>query len=143
MSKSKRLKIIIITSIITIPIAVGALIYAIREPAEECRECYFLRYQNLTASMARIELERDSSIVLLDVRTIEENEEIRIPNSLLIPINELSQRVETEIPDKRTRIFVYCRSGNRSFDASMTLINLGYKSVYNIGGIIDWNYETE
>ncbi|MDF2533352.1 MAG: hypothetical protein K0Q65_2933, partial [Clostridia bacterium] len=40
-------------------------------------------------------------------------------------------------------IYVYCRSGNRSASASKILADLGYKNIYNIGGIATWPYETE
>ena len=40
-------------------------------------------------------------------------------------------------------IFVYCRSGRRSVTASEALVKLGYTKVYNLGGIINWPYETE
>ena len=102
-----------------------------------------LNYRNITSDEARIELEKDSSIILLDVRSKEEFEEKHIKGAILIPLGELEDRVTTEIPDKESRIFVYCRSGVRSISASETLVNLGYKNVYNLGGILDWKYETE
>ena len=37
--------------------------------------------------------------------------------------------------NKDTKIIVYCRSGNRSATAAQTLIDLGYKNVYDLGGI--------
>ncbi|MFA6940014.1 MAG: rhodanese-like domain-containing protein, partial [Clostridiaceae bacterium] len=43
--------------------------------------------------------------------------------------------------DTNAVIFVYCRSGNRSVTAADILVNLGYKKVYNLGGIINWPYE--
>jgi rhodanese-related sulfurtransferase len=36
---------------------------------------------------------------------------------------------------------VYCRTGIRAKDASQKLANLGYKNVYDFGGIVDWPYE--
>ena len=38
-------------------------------------------------------------------------------------------------------IITYCRSGSRSRTASNTLIKMGYKNVYDLGGIINWPYE--
>jgi len=110
---------------------------------------YFLIIENritftsITADEAIAKLENDSSIILLDVRTLEEYQEKRIPNSILIPIDNLRSRVLTEIEDKETRIFVYCGTGVRSKDAAGILVNLGYERVYNLGGIDEWKYETE
>ncbi|MDN5322530.1 MAG: phage shock protein [Clostridia bacterium] len=62
---------------------------------------------------------------------------------MLLPLNSIEEKVVELIPDKDTKIFVYCRSGNRSKTASELLIKLGYTNVYDMGGINDWPYETE
>ena len=80
--------------------------------------------------------------ILLDVRSQEEFNEIRIEGAILIPSNEITSRAETEIPDKGTPILVYCRSGGRSASAAHSLIEMGYTDVYDFGGIMDWPYET-
>lgn len=62
-----------------------------------------------------------------------------MPGSLLIPLNELADRLE-EIDSYKTRdILVICRSGNRSRAASQILVDAGFTNVYNIDrGIIGW-----
>ncbi|MBP7175182.1 MAG: rhodanese-like domain-containing protein [Thermoclostridium sp.] len=97
----------------------------------------------INAVEAKKRLDSGESIILLDVRTEVEYQEKHIPGSLLIPLSDLEDRVESEIPDKDAVLFVYCRSGNRSATASKTLVGLGYTKVYDLGGIIDWPYETE
>lgn len=47
------------------------------------------------------------------------------------------------LPDKNAVLLVYCRTGIRAKDASQKLANLGYKNVYDFGGIVDWPYEKE
>ncbi len=84
----------------------------------------------------------DSTYILLDVRTEQEHKEKRIPGSMLIPDYELAARAQAELPDKRQVIFIYCRSGRRSETAARKLVEMGYNHVYDIGGIIDWPYET-
>lgn len=91
---------------------------------------------------AKKNMENDSDIILLDVRTVEENKTIRIPGSTLIPLDKLELSAESEIPDKERTIYVYCRSGNRSLSAVKILLKLGYKNVYDLGGINKWPYET-
>lgn len=80
--------------------------------------------------------------LLLDVRTRGEYAAQHVPGSLLIPLNELSSRLE-EIADHKGRdVLVICRSGNRSRAASQILVDAGFTSVYNIDrGIIGWVQE--
>jgi len=83
-----------------------------------------------------------NSYLLLDVRTEEEYLEIRIEGSLLVPDYEVRARIEAEVPNKDELVLVYCRSGRRSAEAAETMLELGYTNVYDMGGIIDWPYET-
>lgn len=48
-----------------------------------------------------------------------------------------------ELPDIDQVIFVYCRSGRRSKEASAKLAALGYTNIYEFGGILDWDGEIE
>ncbi|MFZ5987878.1 MAG: rhodanese-like domain-containing protein [Bacillota bacterium] len=100
-------------------------------------------YKNIAPSEAKKRLESEKDIVLLDVRTKEEYNERHIPDSILIPVDVLSDEAEDKLPDKNVPVFVYCRSGRRSITASEILIKKGYTNVYNLGGIIDWPYETK
>lgn len=98
--------------------------------------------QILTPVEAKKRIEEDPEIILLDVRTKEEHLEQHIPNSIHIPLQSLPSIAMVELPDKNIQIFVYCRSGGRSAKAVKELMELGYKNVYNIGGIMDWPFET-
>ena len=81
-------------------------------------------------------------MILLDVRTEQEYQEKHIPGAILIPVQEIENRATSELPDKNVVIFVYCRSGARSANAAKILVGKGYTHIYDIGGIIDWPYET-
>jgi len=85
---------------------------------------------------------KESAHILLDVRSIPEYEEERIEGAQLIPVDELRQRAPAELPDKQIPVFVYCRSGARAASAVQLLSGMGYTNVMNMGGIIDWPYET-
>ncbi|HEY9061857.1 MAG TPA: rhodanese-like domain-containing protein [Pseudobacteroides sp.] len=100
-------------------------------------------YTNIKPEDAKKRLSSEKGIILLDVRTQEEYDEKHIPNSLLIPVDVIEKEAPEKLTDKNTTIFVYCRSGRRSVTASEALAKMGYKKVYNLGGIIDWPYETE
>jgi len=99
-------------------------------------------YQNIAPEEAREWLESDMPPILLDVRTPEENRNERIPDSLLIPLDELEETASSQLPDREAPILIYCRSGRRSVDAALILADMGYEKLYNLGGIIDWPYET-
>jgi phage shock protein E len=46
------------------------------------------------------------------------------------------------LPDKNAEILVYCRSGNRSRQASDKLVKMGYTNIYDFGGLNTWKYGT-
>lgn len=102
-----------------------------------------LNFQEITPEEAKKRLESEAGIILLDVRTPEENEEKRIPNSLLIPVDNIEKEAVTKLTDKEATLFVYCRSGRRSAIAAKALTEMGYTKVFDLGGINDWPYETE
>ena len=81
------------------------------------------------------------NVIVLDVRTRSEFEEGHIKNAILLPVNEIQQRAEAVIPNKNYTVLIYCRSGNRSNQAAFLLSEMGYISVYDFGGIIDWHGE--
>ena len=80
----------------------------------------------------------NSNNIFLDVRTLDEHKTISIPNSLIIPVQELESRVNELKKYKDQNIVVYCRSGNRSRTGTEILINNGYNAVNLSGGIINW-----
>ena len=84
----------------------------------------------------------DSNYVFLDVRTRKEHNEKSIPNSILIPLHELDNRLkELEIVRNRNLI-VYCRSGNRSKSATNILISHKFKAINLLNGINGWEGPT-
>jgi len=97
---------------------------------------------NISAASVKEMMSDNDPLILLDVRSEEEFKEIRIDGAILIPDNEIRERVPVELPDKDMRIIVYCWRGFRSAFAANDLLEMGYTNVYNLGGIIDWPYET-
>ena len=70
-------------------------------------------------------------------------EEGHIPGAINIPNESIGTEEIAELPDKDQTIYVYCRSGNRSKQASQKLVDLGYTNVIEFGGIIDYSGEIE
>ena len=70
------------------------------------------------------------------------HEEKHIPGAICIPNETIGSDEIKELPDKDQLILVYCRSGNRSKQASEKLAALGYTNIVEFGGINDWPGET-
>lgn len=68
--------------------------------------------------------------VYLDVRTFMERQYLGYyPNSLHIPSDKLKLNVRHEIPNKNTRVLLYCNTGHRARKAAELMRNLGYTNV--------------
>jgi rhodanese-related sulfurtransferase len=73
----------------------------------------------------------------LDVREQSEWDEYHIPNTTLIPLGQLDQRL-AEVP-KDKPVVVVCRSGNRSDVGRDKLLAAGYTNVTSMdGGVSTW-----
>ncbi len=84
-------------------------------------------------------LSADSTrLVLLDVREPDEHAERHIPNSMLIPLGSLAQRVGELDGLKDKEIVVYCRSGRRGAKACEFLLKQNFKVKNLDGGILAW-----
>ena len=99
------------------------------------------RQINMDEAIAMMEAEND--YIILDVRTPEEFSEKHIPGAINVANETIGSEEIPELPDKDQLILVYCRSGNRSKQASGKLAALGYTNVYEFGGINDWTGEIE
>ena len=100
-------------------------------------------YKQITMSEAVEIIGNESDYIILDVRRPDEFAAGHIPNAVNIPNESIDSNEITELPDKDKLILVYCRSGNRSKQASQKLVKLGYTNVLEFGGINDWEGEIE
>ena len=73
--------------------------------------------------------------IVIDVRTPEEFKEGHIEESSNVEWQIISSIIDEVKKDQK--IYLYCRSGRRSQNATNTLIDLGYEDVTNLGGIKD------
>ena len=99
-------------------------------------------YRQVNAEEAATMMEEESGYIILDVRTAQEYSEKHIPGAINIPNETIGTEDIPELPDKEQLILVYCRSGNRSKQASEKLVKLGYTNIVEFGGINDWTGET-
>ena len=88
------------------------------------------------------QLVEEQGALLLDVRTPEEYAEKHLPNSVLIPHDEIGRRInevlEAQAGDKSKPIVVFCRRGGRAQNAKDTLVYNGFTEVTNLGSIDSW-----
>ena len=120
-----------------LPIFLAALLLVgCAAPAEE------ITYRQVNMDEAITMMEEGSGYIILDVRTPEEFAERHIPGAINIPNETIGTDEISELPDKDQLILVYCRSGNRSKQASEKLAALGYTNIVEFGGINDWPGET-
>lgn len=101
-----------------------------------------ISYKIITQEEAKKIIDEQEGYIILDVRTKEEYDAGHIPNAILLPNEDIGSEDLEILPDKKQLILIYCRSGNRSKQASQKLVDLGYENIMEFGGIIDWPYET-
>jgi rhodanese-related sulfurtransferase len=84
-------------------------------------------------------MDAQPDLCLIDVRELEEWQEIRIPGALHMPKNDISVHIKDKIANKAHPIYLHCRGGVRSLYAAQCLMDIGYQEVYSVdGGIIEW-----
>ena len=101
-----------------------------------------LGYKQITQDEAQRIMQTEENFIILDVRRPDEFKEGHIKNAINIPNETIGENEIPELADKDQLILVYCRSGNRSKQASEKLANLGYTNIQEFGGINTWEGET-
>lgn len=100
----------------------------------------FLKQSDINQGV--MDCKADLGAVLLDVRTLQEYSEGHIPGSVNVPLQSIDEIISV-VENKETPLFVYCRSGARSRQATAILQQMGYVNARNIGGIISYKGEME
>lgn len=94
--------------------------------------------KQVSATELKTGIQNEPHLFLLDVREPNEFEYARIENSVLIPLNQIPQRLGELDPQQE--MVVICHHGVRSRQACMYLVNSGFKNVSNLtGGIDAWS----
>ena len=114
-------------------------VYAITLREPERREG---SYTQISMDEAVKMMGQETDYIILDVRTPEEFAQEHIPGAINVPNETIRKKAIPELPREDQLILVYCRSGNRSKQASEKLVSLGYTNVYEFGGINEWTGET-
>ena len=100
-------------------------------------------YTSITMEDAKQIFQEKGDDLIVDVRRADEFAEGHIPGAINIANEDIVSSEPAELPDKDQVIYVYCRSGNRSKQASAKLAAMGYTNIVEFGGILDWTGEVE
>ena len=85
-------------------------------------------------------MEDGRDFVFLDVRSQGEYEQVRLPNSTLIPLGALRGRLDELPQDKQT--IAFCKISLRGYEAALILKAAGFENVRVMdGGVVMWPYE--
>ena len=88
------------------------------------------------------EYQQREGTILLDVRTPQEYRDGFIPGSKNVPLQTID-KVDSDVENKDTVLYIYCHSGARSRPAASMLPHMGYTNVNNIGGIAAYRGRVE
>ena len=95
--------------------------------------------QTITSAELKSRLDANDQVHLIDVREPEEHAAFNIGGKLLPLGNILSMMIDDIDDLKDEEVICYCRSGNRSMQASLMLETYGFKNVKNLtGGMLEW-----
>ena len=100
-------------------------------------------YTSISMEEAKEAFAAPGNYIVLDVRRADEYAEGHIPGAINVANEDIGDEMPSELPDLDQAIYVYCRSGRRSKEASSKLAALGYTNIYEFGGILDWDGEIE
>ena len=75
------------------------------------------------------------ALTVIDVRTLDEWNTGHLESAINIEWQNITS-IESNIP-KNEKIYLYCRSGNRSGKATKILLDAGYTNVINAGSITE------
>ena len=78
--------------------------------------------------------ESQPAVVLVDVREQSEWDAGHIPGALFVSKSYIEQRIEAAVPDRATKVVLYCAGGVRSLFGAQTLKAMGYTDVASMSG---------
>jgi len=94
----------------------------------------------ITVADLKKKIEDNEKFALIDVRTEAEYRAGYISGAVWIPRGMLELKIEKHIPDANLEINFYCGKGSGGDLAAKTLMDMGYKRVFNLeGGVKGWS----
>lgn len=95
--------------------------------------------QTISTTELKQRLDANEEVNMIDVREPAERQEFNIGGTFLPLGNILSMQIDDIEELKNKEVICYCRSGNRSMQASLMLETFGFSNVKNLtGGMMEW-----
>ncbi len=112
------------------------------DAANSLRNKFEGKYRGIGPLELRRWLDEGKDFFLLDLRSPDEYEELRMPGSSLIPLGALRHRLD-EVPRDRT-VVAFCKSSLRAYEAWIILKHNGYNDIWVLdGGLEAWPFEKQ
>jgi rhodanese-related sulfurtransferase len=93
---------------------------------------------DITCQELKDRMDKGEKLTIIDVREPHEYEEFNI-GAQLIPLGEIPFKLDELAHLKNEEVIVHCRSGARSGNAKMFMMESGFTNVRNLmGGMIEW-----
>lgn len=97
-------------------------------------------FNKITEAKLKKLLECKNPPLFVDLRTSAEFFQGHIMKSKNIPIEVFKNVITKMNLDLKLPIILYCRTGRKSGIAATILYELGFKEIYNFGGINNWHF---
>lgn len=95
--------------------------------------------KEMTVSELKDLMDAKKDVILIDVREQHEWDEDYIEGAILLPKSEFPGNLKSFNAYKDKPIVLQCRSGRRSFDVGLVLLQNGFSDLSNLeGGILAW-----
>jgi phage shock protein E len=92
----------------------------------------------MIAGFALTTFGKDAAMPLvIDVRTVQEWDKGHLEGAVLIPYDQIGEKIGAVVKNKSQRIYLYCRTGHRASIAKEALEKMGYKDIVNLGSLED------
>jgi len=120
---------------------------------EVAREAAAHRQPRLVREDAFIRMSREPGTLVLDARSREKFDELHVKGAVSLPFSDIAiESLAATIPDKRTRILIYCNNNfanaegpfpakiaraSLNLSTYIALYSYGYRNVYELGPVVD------
>lgn len=96
------------------------------------------------SEFSKLMQQKKRKTIILDVRTPQEFAEGHLERALNINFYDENFKQQLSQLDKKKKILIYCKSGNRSGKAMAMMQEMGFKQIIDLaGGITQWKAESK
>ena len=101
-------------------------------------------YERLSAEEAQLYMSYEAEYLILDVRSREDYEKGHLDEAVNIEYDSIVEKADDVLKDRGITVYVYGEDSAQSCAAAQKLSDIGYNSISEIGGYLDWlEIETE